>query len=222
MPKLSRVEQNRLSPEEREAYRAQRKIEAAELGKQWRIANRERSNRTQRERRKRNPEKTKNEKRISYVRHADRIKAYAKEYANRNPEKKRERFARYFKKNQAKRLEEWGWKDALRRGCRVGDRSLIVPIYQKAIDMAKETGERWSVDHIIPLALGGIHDAENMQPMPLVLNHTKSGNPFWICEDGRFKDWRDVPYALWPHQFIKTFEAVYSYGKVNFLDSKIA
>lgn len=141
----------------------------------------------------------------------DRLNEKARDWARRNPEKHKEKFLVYLNRNRAKRYEDWGHREAVRRGCVIGDRDAVREVYQRAIDLSKETGVRWSVDHIIPLGLGGAHSIENVQAMLHDLNQTKSGNPFWICENGEYKDWRDVPFSTWPDKFLKIYNAVASH-----------
>ena len=66
------------------------------------------------------------------------------------------------------------------------------------------TGIEYSIDHIIPLSIGGKHHHSNLQIMPKWLNILKRANPWW--EYPGYKCWRDVPEKLRPRKI---------YGEAN-------
>jgi hypothetical protein len=214
---MNKHQKAKLSPEELFAHNAAVKERALAYQRKWRSENSDRYYAMQRARRAENPDKVKEQ----YIKHRDKRLAQGKEYAKKrmieNPEAVRAIRKRNYEKTKAIRHEKWAHRDALIRGCSIGDRSLIIPLYEIAVEMQRKTGVRWSVDHIIPLALGGAHDVANMQPMPLALNHTKSGNPFWISEDGKWKDWRSVPVHLWSNKFKAIYDSVVAHGHTNHL-----
>lgn len=43
------------------------------------------------------------------------------------------------------------------------DRALMTKMYQVARQMSASTGIKYQVDHIVPLAIGGLHTPENLQ-----------------------------------------------------------
>ena len=53
------------------------------------------------------------------------------------------------------------------------DRDACVAFYLEAIRRTEATGERWVVDHIVPIARGGLHSAENLQVITWKANATK-------------------------------------------------
>ncbi len=207
----NRINRNTATPDEIAAHDAAVKARSREYQKKWRIENAERYYGMQRARRAAHPERTKLQSDKSRAKHKDKINQYQADRLRDFPEIVKAIRKKSYEKYKAVRHEKWAHDDAVRRGCLIGDRSLIIPLYEYAVKMQRETGVRWSVDHIIPLALGGAHDAANMQPMPLDLNHTKSGNPFWISVDGKYRDWRDVPKHLWSEKFITIFNCIVEY-----------
>lgn len=205
---MNQFQRAKCTPEQLAEHDAGVKARAAENIKQWKRDNRDKVNAATRARRAVNPEKTKADSKK--YRNPEKCRIYAADRLKNNPQAVRAVRKKNYEKTKAIRHENWAYKDAVRRGCPIGDRALIIPLYDIAVEMQRKTGVRWSVDHIIPLALGGHHRIENMQPMPLVLNHTKSGNPFWICDDGGYKDWRNVPYRYWPEKFKAIYDQVVS------------
>jgi hypothetical protein len=41
------------------------------------------------------------------------------------------------------------------------------------------TGEKWELDHIVPLSRGGVDTTSNIQVIPAKWNREKGGNPYW-------------------------------------------
>lgn len=212
---MNQFQRLKLTTEELAAHDAAVKARQLEYRKNWRKRNAVRYYAMQNERRKKNPERTKALSDKYRAKNAEKIRAYANNRLKTNPDAVRAIRKRSYEKKKAIRHEKWAFKDALRRGCFIGDRSLIIPMYEYAVHMQRTTGVRWSVDHIIPLALGGAHDAANMQPMPLDLNHTKSGNPFWICSDGKWRDWRSVPFHIWPEKLKVIYDSVIAHNQAS-------
>lgn len=53
------------------------------------------------------------------------------------------------------------------------ERKLTQEMYKYARSKSIETGEQWDVDHIIPLAKGGLHTPDNLQILPKSINQKK-------------------------------------------------
>lgn len=210
-----------LSSQELAAKKAARKESVLEYQRKWRKDNAERYYALQRKRRSENPDKVKAQSLRYRLKNGEKMRADAKAYAKLYPEKVKARFAKYFEKTKHFRYEEWGWKEAIKRGCMVGDRKVLVELYRRAIELTKTSGEKWSVDHIIPLSYGGHHSPENCQVMPLRINALKSSNPFWVCSDRQFKDWRDVPMSSWPKGFRDIYDAIICHKYGNKLEDEI-
>lgn len=194
-------------------FSEERKARVRAYQKEWRDKNKDRRNAQERDRRS-SPDSKHKEWQREY-RKKNRLKhnEQVREYAKRNRPACRARFRRYQEKHRAKLYENWGCQQAIKRGCVVADRDKMVELYQQAIDLTKSSGVKWSVDHIICIGLKGPHRPENAQVMPMGVNQLKSGNPFWICPDGKFKDWRDVPVKYWPKPFAEIYDSVVSHSQ---------
>ena len=53
------------------------------------------------------------------------------------------------------------------------DRAKINSLYAIAKDATKLFGYTWEVDHIVPLAKGGLHKLSNLQVVPMAWNRSK-------------------------------------------------
>ncbi|WP_262270486.1 HNH endonuclease [Microvirga yunnanensis] len=72
------------------------------------------------------------------------------------------------------------WNSARDRGARVPEGTPIVdvvtatiPIYREARELSRATGERWEVDHIVPIQRGGLHAVHNLQVVRRSFNSAK-------------------------------------------------
>lgn len=119
------------------------------------------------------------------ARNPDKVKQRNKSYRDRFPDK-----IRFLKKDIAARFSKQLHPNR--------NHDKIREIYSEAARNTKETGKKWVVDHIIPLAKGGWHHEGNLQAMPDWFNARKKDQLHWkrLC----WKDWRSVPQFLWPDQ----------------------
>ena len=202
-----------MTPQELEKHRALVKQRRDEYQRDWRKKNSDRYYALQRKRRAENPERTKAQS--AKHRNPEKARQYAKEYAANNPEKIKARFKRYLDKHRAESYEKWSFSISRKMGCEFADRIRLLEIYKRAVELTKQTGVLWSVDHIIPLSFGGHHRPENVQLMPALINQIKSGNPFWICQDGIYKDWRSVPVEFWSEKFKSAYYSVVDFSDKN-------
>ena len=53
------------------------------------------------------------------------------------------------------------------------DKAKIAELYVIAKDATKLFGYGWEVDHIVPLAKGGLHKLSNLQVVPTTWNRVK-------------------------------------------------
>ena len=92
-------------------------------------------------------------------------KAYSKKRYDNNPVAEKVRAAEY----RAKRIKA---TPILTKK----EKKEIVGLYKIAQDATKLFGYGWEVDHIVPLAKGGLHNLANLQVVPAKWNRIKSAS----------------------------------------------
>jgi 5-methylcytosine-specific restriction endonuclease McrA len=122
----------------------------------WRRANREHERATLRAWAKANP--------------AKRLQS-ARDYYARNRDKESRRFAKWAAANKDRRVQTCSQRRAKLRGCRRGDQRLVAAFY-RLVRVAPVLQCYWcgqivehaqrQVDHVIPIARGGAHAADNL------------------------------------------------------------
>jgi len=78
-------------------------------------------------------------------------------------------------------MASWaGWCHARDRGARVPEGVTIadvvkatVPLYRQARELSHTTGQRFEVDHIVPIQRGGLHAPDNLQVVSRSFNSAK-------------------------------------------------
>jgi 5-methylcytosine-specific restriction endonuclease McrA len=123
-------------------------------------------------------------------------RAIGKSWANKNKETVKKIQKRYYEKNKSKILKtskEWNKKNPEkyrllkrtiegRRRARINQNSknltknqnkIIKCFYEQAQRMESRLGIKFHVDHIVPIALGGMHTPTNLQVLPASLNVKK-------------------------------------------------
>lgn len=130
----------------------------------------------------------------------ERAKLHHLHYRNRHRESLKSRRRELYQQNKGRCLTK-------RRHSNLhplNDPAECCKIYKLATELTRMTGERHCVDHIIPIAHGGWHHHQNLQPLPENVNAKKNANPFW--ESSVYKDWMDVPEYLWPDKLRPEYE----------------
>lgn len=143
--------------------------EKLEASQRWYYANREKhieNNKTQRKlnpekrretERKRywkNPEKSRDKSRNWVLANLDKVKETLRKYRKSHPEKRTEQFQNYRarKKFNGGRVTAKEWKQILEK-------------YDHKCLCCKRKNVKLTMDHVVPLILGGAHTAENIQPL---------------------------------------------------------
>ena len=97
-----------------------------------------------------------------------RMREYQKEYTKLNPDKN----AAHVSKRRAQEI---------RATPKWADQEAILAFYKQAADLTKSTGEKYEVDHIVPLRsklVCGLHCEQNMAVLKKIDNVSK-GNRHW-------------------------------------------
>jgi hypothetical protein len=135
---------------------------------EWVTKNRDKvsanSSKSQRKWRRENPEEA-----------AKKSRERSRKWSRENPERRRVIWQRWAQNNPDKINA-----NAARRRARKlnaippdADHDMIDAIYALARAVTEETGEQWTVEHHIPLALGGLHCPSNLTLLPLSDNCSK-------------------------------------------------
>jgi hypothetical protein len=118
-----------------------------------------------------------------YERNADHKAQYFRLWRGRNRESERRRMSEWAKANPAKINALIAKRNAakLRAIPRWANLNAIEKIYETAMQLRKQTGERYEVDHIVPLqskVVSGLHWEGNLQILPKAQNISKH-NRHW-------------------------------------------
>lgn len=123
---------------------------------------RERLNEDAKDYRKRNADKIREKRAVIYAEKSDEIKATVYEYRKQNPHQ-------VTKWNAARRARVRDLTPDLTRE----QKDQVEYLYWLAKDLRAITGEIYHVDHIQPLAKGGLHHPDNLQVLPADINLKK-------------------------------------------------
>jgi len=132
---------------------------------------------------KANPEKVKAKRRTYYRKHAEVERSKYSAYRKSNPEKVRACKARWRRRQIGYNTAQWAARKARKNRATPpwSDIKTINSIYRAAREMQEKTGERYHVDHIVPLKsklVCGLHVPANLQIIPAQKNMTKQ-NFYW-------------------------------------------
>lgn len=144
------------------------KARRIETSRAWQAANREKVNAIARASRRRNPAASLEAVRRWQAKNPERRKSYRREFRKVNPE--------FVARSELRR------KRALKQACvSWGDRSKMRAVYREARRRTADTGEKWEVDHVVPLRhrlVCGLHAYTNLQIIRQSENRIKS-NVTW-------------------------------------------
>ncbi len=120
--------------------------------------------------------KTRNQ--VHYLEHKEEYRERGKEWAKNNKDKIHEYTSRYWKKNPDKMCEFASRRRARKRNqtpdLTKDEINRMRDLYWLARDLRAVSGQEYHVDHIIPLARGGLHHPDNLQILPADLNVRKA------------------------------------------------
>ena len=132
---------------------------------------REVENKAQRQSRVDNPEKAAREK--------QRSRDYVLSDTQREKKKQRDRVRRLNSPEESRAARSR--RRAALRGAKHPDhdRKRERWLHKLANRLQRITGEKWHVDHIVPIKAGGLHHHDNLQVIPAKWNMQKNANPYW-------------------------------------------
>jgi hypothetical protein len=126
---------------------------------------------------KTNPERNKEQKRARYRKNPEKAKENFRAWREKNPEKKREINRAWREKNLEKANAKSARYRARKRFVDIFtapyQKKIIESIYASARRISECLGIKHHVDHIFPLAKGGIHTPSNLQIIPAITNLKK-------------------------------------------------
>lgn len=174
--------------EQKRRYHQENKERFAEGRKEYARRNREKNAIYHRDYRERNREKLRAQKREYYQKNKPLLVQNKKEYNAKNRDKAAERNRRYRQRHPHKANPKTRIANSLHPK---HDDTLGGRFYALAKRLGRMTGEKWHVDHVVPLACGGWHHHENLQVIPARWNCQKRHDPTW-CPDPT-PPWFHVP-----------------------------
>lgn len=123
---------------------------------------------------KRNPDK-----------HCTSVKDWMKANPDRAREIRRKANASYYARHKAKFLDKWARRKAAKAGATSADHDpQIARVMAECRDrLSSCTGIPWHLDHVVPIAAGGVHAHHNLQLLPASLNARKRDNPSFPLPD---------------------------------------
>ena len=164
--------------ETNKAWRERNRERKAETNKAWRERNRERVAATEKAWRERNRERKAATIKAWYERNRERKAATDKAWRERNPERKAATIKAWRERNPELLRERERRKRAKYRNAQVtltaNEKAKLLVLERTRKELQKETGRDYHIDHILPLAHGGIHHPINLRILEGVENRSKN------------------------------------------------
>jgi hypothetical protein len=195
------MSRRKLTPEEVEARKEQKRVAAAA----WYRAFKEQASETARARYLKNPKGITARTNAYRKANPEKSRAYTAKWRSMNRGKKAAALRAYQLANPAKCAAYCAKRRSRKKNQLhpTADPVKIAFIYERAATLSRLTGWQHAVDHIIPLIAGGFHHEDNLQALPIEINSSKNGNPFW--EHDEYCSWKDVPRNLWPVELVPEY-----------------
>lgn len=141
-----------------------------------------------------NKNKLKQQKRQYYKDNKDKFLAYGKKYRKKYYQNNRERYKALSKRWAQTNPDKVSAKRAKRRACKLAQTPVLtkqetqdILLYYTLAQYLSEFGTKHEVDHIAPLAKGGLHHPSNLQVLTQRDNRCKSAKLNYECQDEVYK-----------------------------------
>lgn len=146
--------------------------------RKWRLANPEKVAERKARYAKLNPEKMKAAGARYHALNSEKINERKRKAREDNPESGRSSCKKWSLENKEKKAEINHRRRAMEKSAIPDtfgefDKFVIQEAYEMAKRRFQMTGYKWHVDHMIPLAKGGLHEATNIQVIPAKMNVQK-------------------------------------------------
>ncbi len=106
--------------------------------------------------------------------HPERYRQYVRDWIARNPERKRLQSSEYAIRRRAQMFGDGNRIDLVNYAAILERDGMVCHICGEAIQPETAGGGKLNFDHVIPLAKGGQHSAENIRPSHFSCNRAKS------------------------------------------------
>lgn len=140
-----------------------------------------------------NKDRIKAQKKRYREENAEMISEKAREHRKANLERLRKRQREYYQHNKEIFFAHANKRRARKQSATHPDHDTEreAQMHKLARRLTRMTGEKWHVDHVVPLAQGGYHHHHNLQVIPAAWNLSKKADPFW--EPDERPPWFRVP-----------------------------
>jgi len=174
------------------AYRERNPERVAAMKKAWRERNRERKAATTRAWYERNRERSSAKNKAWYECNRERVAATSKAWRERNRERETAKYKAWYERNRERKAATTrAWyernpelvreKDRRRRAKKknaqvhltANEKAKLIVLERTRSELQRETGREYHIDHILPLAHGGLHHPVNLRILESTENISK-------------------------------------------------